>query len=462
MYIQLEWTGGSTINSAHTVDSGDISGIFNGVTNLYVANRTPTTLDITSDTGVDATIPVATTSLAGLASAAHITKLDSLTAGSTANSSDAYLLDRSHHTGTQTASTVSDFASVARTSVVDNSIGSGITNKASSQDAVFNALFNKVDKVGGKGLSSEDFTNSEKTKLSTVATGSTANDTDVNLKARANHTGTQLSSTISDFNTAVDARVTSGVSSKENTIVAGTTSQYYRGDKSWQTLDKSVVGLSNIDNTSDASKPVSSAVTTALSGKEGAITVGSTSQYWRGDKSWQTLDKTSVGLGNVDNTSDSSKNSATATLANKTISGSSNTLSNIPQSAVTNLTTDLAGKFATPTGNTSQVVLGNGTLGTLPVVAGLRKVETFLGTTDSSGNYTITFANTYASAPDVQPQVIGGSFIQFVRVVSVSQTGAVVQAAQRNTVNLLSTELLLGTTVALVGASVSVLVTPRS
>ena len=48
-----------------------------------------------------------------------------------------------------------------------------------------------------------------------------------------------------------------GLSSKEPTITAGTTSQYYRGDKSWQTLDKTVVGLANVDNTSDANKPVS-------------------------------------------------------------------------------------------------------------------------------------------------------------------------------------------------------------
>jgi len=36
-----------------------------------------------------------------------------------------------------------------------------------------------------------------------VANGATANDSDANLKNRANHTGTQLSSTISDFATAV-------------------------------------------------------------------------------------------------------------------------------------------------------------------------------------------------------------------------------------------------------------------
>lgn len=45
----------------------------------------------------------------------------------------------------------------------------------------------------------------------------------------------------------------------------------------------------------------------ALSGKEPAISEGTTAQYWRGDKTWQTLNKSAVGLGNVDNTSDSTK-----------------------------------------------------------------------------------------------------------------------------------------------------------
>lgn len=43
-------------------------------------------------------------------------------------------------------------------------------------------------------------------------------------------------------------------------------------------------------------------INSSLSGKENSITSGTTGQYWRGDKSWQTLDKTSVGLSNVENT----------------------------------------------------------------------------------------------------------------------------------------------------------------
>lgn len=59
-----------------------------------------------------------------------------------------------------------------------------------------------------------------------------------------------------------------GLATKENTIAPGTTSQYYRGDKTWQTLDKTAVGLGNVDNTSDLNKPISTATQTALNLKE--------------------------------------------------------------------------------------------------------------------------------------------------------------------------------------------------
>ena len=78
-------------------------------------------------------------------------------------------------------------------------------------------------------------------------------------------------------------------------------------------ITKSMVGLGNVDNTSDANKPVSTATQTALNAKEDTITAGTTSQYYRGDKTFQTLDKTAVGLGNVDNTSDANKPISTAT-----------------------------------------------------------------------------------------------------------------------------------------------------
>lgn len=113
---------------------------------------------------------------------------DTITVSTTAtvNSTDAALRDRSTHTGTQSADTITD----------------GTTNKA--------------------------YTAADKTKLAGIASGATANDTDANLKNRANHTGTQTASTISDFNTAADARITAatGVSVQgynANTTTLGNT-----------------------------------------------------------------------------------------------------------------------------------------------------------------------------------------------------------------------------------------------
>ena len=48
---------------------------------------------------------------------------------------------------------------------------------------------------------------------------------------------------------------------------SGTSAQYVRADGTLQTLDKSAVGLGNVNNTSDTAKPVSTATQTALNGK---------------------------------------------------------------------------------------------------------------------------------------------------------------------------------------------------
>jgi hypothetical protein len=79
--------------------------------------------------------------------------------------------------------------------------------------------------------------------------------------------------------------------------------KYDSSDSLWKnhTLVKGDVGLGNVDNTSDVNKPISSATQTALDNKEPTITAGTTSQYWRGDKSWQALNKSAVGLSSVDN-----------------------------------------------------------------------------------------------------------------------------------------------------------------
>jgi parallel beta-helix repeat protein len=116
--------------------------------------------------------------------------------------------------------------------------------------------------------------------------------------------------------------VTTSLAGKEPTITAGTTGQYWRGDKSWQTLDKTAVGLANVDNTSDANKPVSTAQATAIALKQDASTaVTLTGSQTLANKTLTApaitsptgIVKGDVGLGSVDNTSDAAKPVSTAT-----------------------------------------------------------------------------------------------------------------------------------------------------
>lgn len=234
-------------------------------------------------------------------------------------------------------------------------------------------------------------------------------------------------------------------SSKENKITVGTNSQYWRGDKSWQTLDKVSVGLPNVDNTSDADKWIASAslqnkiislglgnniystgnkaayfagsgaltastvtqselenlsgstsniqtqfglmlpITSAIATYEPKITATTSADYWRGDKTFQPLNKSAVGLSlvlNVDATNASNVSSGTlpnarlsavpnSALANSSISfttGASGTAPNFSSSpislgGVANINIPLAATGVTSgtVSNTTQTIVGDKT-----------------------------------------------------------------------------------------------------
>lgn len=77
----------------------------------------------------------------------------------------------------------------------------------------------------------------------------------------------------------------------------GGTSNFLRADGTWAAPTASAA-WGSITGTLSSQTDLNS----ALSGKEPTISAGTTGQYWRGDKSWQTLNATAVGLGNVENT----------------------------------------------------------------------------------------------------------------------------------------------------------------
>lgn len=143
----------------------------------------------------------------------------------------------------------------------------------------------------------------------------------------------------------------------------GTTAQVLRKasntsqDTEWHTPAKADVGLSNVDNTSDASKPISTLTQTALDAKVAgpasvtdgvpALFDGTTGKLikqvtFAAFKTLLALVKGDVGLGNVDNTSDATKNTAVATLTNKDLTSGTNTFPTFNQN-----TTGSAAKWTT-------------------------------------------------------------------------------------------------------------------
>ncbi len=194
---------------------------------------------------------------------AERTKLNGIDTAATANDTDANLKDRANHTGTQLSSTISDFTVETESIIADvigntDDVSEGTTNLyhtsarvdarigaadiADLNDVSSTAPSNGqvlkwngsawapaadnsstggaggvVDSVNGisqaavvldadnidDAATTHKFTTAgDITKLAGIAFNATANDTDVNLKNRSNHTGQQLASTISDFGSA--------------------------------------------------------------------------------------------------------------------------------------------------------------------------------------------------------------------------------------------------------------------
>ena len=71
--------------AATLTTKGYVDGIAGGVTDLGISNRTATTLEVTSSTGTNATVPAATTTEAGLMTDAQFDKLDGISPGAQVN-----------------------------------------------------------------------------------------------------------------------------------------------------------------------------------------------------------------------------------------------------------------------------------------------------------------------------------------------------------------------------------------
>ena len=204
---------GLSTNDYTTTEKNKLAGIAEGANNysLPTASSTlggvKTTSTVTSTSGLTATpiisgVPYykdttyrnATTSSAGLMSSTDKSKLDGIASGATAN------------VGTITGITMNG-ASKGTSGVVD--LGTVIT---AHQD-----ISGKVDKVSGKGLSTNDYTTTEKNKLAGIATGA-----EVNVQSDWNVTDTTSDAYIKNKPTIPSAVSESTVSGWGFTKNAGT------------------------------------------------------------------------------------------------------------------------------------------------------------------------------------------------------------------------------------------------
>jgi hypothetical protein len=167
--------------TADTVTQGNDSRL---TTNLGTAVVSTNSRSITSSTGSAITVPVATTIVAGFMSHTDKSKLDDI-----ATSANNYT--HPNHTGDVTS--IGDGA----TTIINNAV----TN-AKAADMAVNTIKGRI--TSGTG-DPEDLTATQVRTLLDVETTTQLNTRDTNNRSRANHTGTQLASTISDFDSAVSS-----------------------------------------------------------------------------------------------------------------------------------------------------------------------------------------------------------------------------------------------------------------
>lgn len=194
----------------------------------------------------------------GLMTGSDKTKLNGIASGATANSTDAYLLDRSHHTGTQAISTVTNLQTSLDAKVDENTAIFGATKTKITFDS-------KGLVTSGDDLIEADIPTLSQSKITNLTTDLSAKEI---LSNKSTSTSLGTSDTLYPSQKAVKSYVDTGLSGKENTLgyvpVPNTRTVNGYALSSDVSLSKSDVGLGNVNNTGDVDKPISSATQTAL------------------------------------------------------------------------------------------------------------------------------------------------------------------------------------------------------
>jgi hypothetical protein len=175
--------------------------------------------------------------------------------------------DSGFQTGSQVDSKIAVLTSLAPATLdTFKEIADQLVTDEGAVTALTSVVSNKVDKVTGKGLSTEDYTTVEKTKLGGIATGAQVN----TVASVAGKTGVValVKADVGLGNVDNTTDLLKPLSTAEIAALAtkaNLTSPIFTGTV--QGITKAMVGLSNVDNTTDLLKPVSTATQTALNAK---------------------------------------------------------------------------------------------------------------------------------------------------------------------------------------------------
>jgi hypothetical protein len=115
------------------------------------------------------------------------------------------------------------------------------------------------------------------------------------------------------------------------------------------------------------------------------IKAGTVSQYLRGDKTWQTLDKSAVGLGNVENTGLSSWNGSSNLNTVGTISSGSWNAGPLNSSG-----TITGSSFVRRGGTSSQFLKADGSVDNNTYITGIREINDEFSASDGQTRFTLS------------------------------------------------------------------------
>lgn len=205
----LEWNNSTTQFEPATVSGGaaDTDGLTEGSTNLYftdarVAANSAVTANTAKISYTDASAVAANTAKTGI-TAQQASDITANNAKISYPSADSGKL-----ANIEATADVTDTANVtAAGALMDSEVANLDQVKAFDPsdyaDDAQGALADTAQQPPSEGA----FVNGDKTKLDGIATGATLNSPDSILLGRANHTGTQLHSTISDFDAAANTLI---------------------------------------------------------------------------------------------------------------------------------------------------------------------------------------------------------------------------------------------------------------